>query len=247
MDALLKGGLADGCWSMFGDFEYQNIVTSRTNKTGALDARGLHRTTVRLTTNCRNTQEIAETVAKLVGIHSPPISGVHGPIVQIEYFNSPDDLEDQLDDLIASLKERAFSSEQIILLTSGLGNEFNTTRQYGEWQLLNISKTKRERTPTDMEATLSVSSDSSPHTLRYSDVYDFQGLESELVILVLPVTEDRVVLGGAVTLPYEKHMRRVLYTGMSRAQKMLIIVANESYKKTLSLRQMLGPKLKKTP
>ena len=49
-----------------------------------------------------------------------------------------------------------------------------------------------------------VSADPSPRTLRYSDVYDFQGLESDLAILVLPVTEDQVVLAGGVTLPRTK-------------------------------------------
>ena len=28
-DALLKDGLADGCWAMFGDFKYQNLVIGR--------------------------------------------------------------------------------------------------------------------------------------------------------------------------------------------------------------------------
>ena len=94
-------------------------------------------------------------------------------------------------------------------------------------------------TPQELEEVMWVSGDSSPRTLRYSDVYDFQGLESDLAILVLPVTENQVVLAGGVTLPYEEHLNRVLYTGMSRATTMLIIVAHESYRGMLERRREL--------
>ena len=245
MDALLKGGLAEGRWSMFGDFKHQNLVSSHNTKMKPLDDRGLHRTTVKLTTNCRNTHEIAESVAKLANIISPPISGVSGPMVQFEYFKSTEGLKNQLNSLVNSLKKRNFSSQQIILLTSGVGDEFNVNSRYGGWQLRNISRTKGAAKLEDKKSILSVSDDSiSEDTLRYSNVYDFQGLESELAILVLPVTKNQVVIENTVTLLREKHLRRVLYTGMSRAQKMLIIVAHESYKKTIQLRLRLGPTLK---
>ena len=73
--------------------------------------------------------------------------------------------------------------------------------------------------------------------------YDFQGLESDLAILVLPVTENQVVLAGGVTLPHEDHLNRVLYTGMSRATTMLIIVAHESYRGILENRRERYDKL----
>lgn len=247
MDALLKGGLAEGRWSMFGDFDNQEIVSSHKTKMKALDDRGLHWTTVKLTTNCRNTHEIAESVAKVANVISHPISGVSGPMVQFEYFTSTEDLENQLDSLVDSLIEREFLSEQIILLTSGVEDEFDVKSRYGGWKLRNISisETKGARMSEDKESILSVSDASTPlSTLRYSNVYDFQGLESELAILVLPVTENQDVIKNTVTLPDEKHLRRVLYTGMSRAKKMLIIVAHESYKITLERRLELGPTLK---
>jgi hypothetical protein len=94
-------------------------------------------------------------------------------------------------------------------------------------------------TPQELEEVMWVSGDSSPRTLRYSEVYDFQGLESDLAILVLPVTENQVVLAGGVTLPYEDHLNRVLYTGMSRATTMLVLVAHESYRGILENRRSL--------
>jgi hypothetical protein len=244
MDALLKGGLTSGRWTMFGDFTYQNIVSPRLTENGkeVLKNFGFNWSNDMLETNCRNTHEISEAVVKLVDIESPPMSGVHGPYVQIEYFTSPEELGNLLDNLVANLKDQYFLSRQIILLSSSSGEEFNTKRDYGGWKLLNI---RDETLPplTSKEGVLVYDNPSPDNTLRYSDVYDFQGLESDLAILVLPITEDQVVLAGEITLPREEHLHRVLYTGMSRAKTMLIIVAHESYKETLELRADLYDKL----
>jgi len=138
------------------------------------------------------------------------------------------------------------NSRQIVLLSSAGGEEFDPGRRYGGWRLLNIrdAEESTQKSLEDGEEVTTVSGDSSPKTLRYSDVYDFQGLESELAILVLPVTDRQTVVAGGVTLPREKHLRRVLYTGMTRAKTMLVIVAHETYRETLELRQMTFQKLK---
>lgn len=248
MNALLKGGLTEGHWVMFGDFTNQNIVASRLTRDGRDVLKdfsnNLHWANDELETNCRNTYEIAATVAQLVDIESPPMSGVYGPLVQIEYFESQTELEELLDNLIGDWQDKEFRSEQIILLSSGLGGEFNTERTYSGWKLLNIRKITEDVAPTDREDVLIPRASSLGDILRYSDVYDFQGLESDLAILVLPVTDDQVILEGNISLPREKHLNRVLYTGMSRAKTMLVIVAHESYKETLELRANSYDKLK---
>ena len=232
MDALLKGGLANGRWTMFGDFTNQDIVSSRPNGIDVLTDFGLNWSNDMLETNCRNTHEISEAVARLVDIESPPMSGVHGPLVQIEYFKSLEELGDLLDSLVVNFKDKHFLSRQIILLSSRSGDEFDTTRPYGGWTLLNI---REEAVPAlkSREGVLVYDDTSSSDILRYSDVYDFQGLESDLAILVLPIADDQVVLAGGITLPREEHLNRMLYTGMSRAKTMLIVVAHESYRETL--------------
>ena len=128
------------------------------------------------------------------------------------------------------------------MLSSSSGEEFDTKRTYGGRKLLNI---REEALPPlkSKEGVVIYDSTSPDNTLRYSNVYDFQGLESDLAILVLPITEDQVVLAGDITLPREDHLNRVLYTGMSRAKTMLIVVAHESYKDTLELRTDLYDKL----
>ncbi len=68
----------------------------------------------------------------------------------------------------------------------------------------------------------------------------FQGLESEVAILVIPVTEEHTRIGGSVILPRQQLLNKMLYTGMSRAKAMLIIVADESYERTLERQQTIG-------
>lgn len=246
MDGLLEGGLTNGCWTMFGDFTYQNITSPDLPETGEEVLKRLkclypRRTLGRLKINCRNTYEIAAAVSMFVDIKSLPRSGVHGPLIQTEYFNSPEHLDDLLDGIILDLKEREFFSRQIILLSSS-SDDFNTVpqRQYGGWGLLNVRKAKGKK-DLHREDVPDVSGDSSPSTLRYSDIYDFQGLESEVVILVLPLTEKQAEVGGSATLPNYGHLRRVLYTGMSRAKAILIILAHQSYEEHLELEPRFEP------
>ena len=229
-DVLLKKGLKNGRWIMFGDFENQNIVSPKIGQNGkdSLKSFGLNWEDEMLQTNCRNTHEITEKTFKLVRIESPTMSGVYGPHVQIDYFESQENLEEILDNLIIDWEKRRFQSRQIILLSSGTGDEFDTNRNYSGWKLLNIADGP---------------SSGKNKTLKYSDVYNFQGLESDLAILVLPQTEKHVQLAGGLTLPHEKHLRRVLYTGMSRAKAMLVIVADEGWRSTLERREFLHDKL----
>ena len=239
-DALVKGGIITGRWAMFGDFVNQDLTRNRVEGDGREALREWVRTRVNglfdtnwsngfLEVNCRNTQEIADEVARLVRIESPPRRGVHGPLVQTRYYGSQEELEEMLDGLTRDWHEIGYQSRQMIVLSSGGAEDLDASRSYGGWELQNIRDADLA-TPQELEEVMWVSGDSSPRTLRYSDVYEFQGLESDLAILILPVTEDQVVLAGNVTLPYEDHLNRVLYTGMSRATTMLIIVAHESYR-----------------
>ena len=242
MNVLLKGGLVDGRWAMFGDFTNQDIVSSRFTEDGRKVlknfASGLHWSNDELETNCRNTHEIATAVAMLADIESLPMSGVHGPVVQIEYFSSSNELEGMLDDFIVTWKDRGFESRDIILLSSGIGDEFDTNRLgYGGWRLRNISEVTGEVTDDTMEHILVPGDPRQGNVLRYSNVYDFQGLESNLAILVMPLTDDLVKLAGGIALPRVEHLDRVLYTGMSRAKTMLIVVAHESYKEIIEDRK----------
>ena len=230
VDRLLKGGLVSGRWTMFGDFVNQNIVSPSISELGdgkvALKSAygNIHWVNFPLSTNCRNTQEIAQEMSKLVRIYASTVDGVRGPAVEFDYFNSERQLGEMLDRHVSSWRREGVSSVQVVLLTSDKTSQFDTSRTYGGWRLVNMRDAQTDPPETG---------------LRYSDLYDFQGLESDVVILVLPVTEDQAVVGGVVTLPNETHMRRMFYVGMSRARAVLVIVAHESYREPLELRREL--------
>ncbi len=245
MGQILKGGLTDGCWTMFGDFSNQQIASPDLTETGEEVLERLKNEYPRLIhdeleTNCRNTCEIAAAVSMFVGIESPPRSGVHGPEIEIEYFDSPEGLDNRLDTLVTELKDNKIDSRQIILLSSSSDDsDVLSSREYGGWKLLNVIEAEPEES-LDKEEVLSVSGDDlSSTTLRYSNIYDFQGLESEVVILVLPLAGS--LLDGTTTLPKADHLFKLLYTGMSRAKAALIIVAHKSYEEHLELEPRFEP------
>jgi hypothetical protein len=225
MDALLKRGLAAGRWTMFGDFSNQTIVTldRDPNVRQELHDFGLHWCNAELKTNCRNTHQITEAVTELIHIRSFPRSGVHGPRVEIKLFDSLYQLNEMLVNQIYSWKKRGFKAKNITLLSSGTDNVFeDITQEYGgtysEWELQHLSP----------------DNSSQDNILRYSDIYDFQGLESNLVILVMPEAADTVRLAGDIVLRRVQHLERILYTGMSRAHTILVILAHkESYEDIL--------------
>ena len=240
MDNLLKEGLTNGNWAMFGDFTHQNIINPDINKTGEDVLEELKKIYPRIThdeleINCRNTYEITAAVSMFLRIDSLPRSGVHGPLIQTKYFKTQEQLNNLLDELVTDFKDRKFFSRQIILL-SGSSDNFKTllSREFGGWRLLNVRETEGKK-DLDREDVPDVSGDSSKKTIRYSDIHDFQGLESEVVFLVIPLTEKQTKVGGSATLPDYDYLKRVLYVGMSRAKAILIIVADESYKKHLEL------------
>ena len=241
MDVLLKHGLAEGKWTMFGDFIYQNIVTLGRTVYGKdiFDGRdvltdfgdGLHWSNDKLETNCRNTQQISDAVAKLLNIHSLPRSGVHGPHVQIQLYDGLERLNNMLNDSISSWINKGFNSKDIMLLSSGTDNVFgDIIKEYGDEYGGKVLRSLHEFTEDHR------GDSSEGNAIRYSDVYDYQGLESDFVVLVMPETPENVKLAGGTVLTQVQHLDRVLYTGMSRAHTMLIIFAHKNYKTILQRR-----------
>ena len=228
LDKLLKGGLAHGRWTMFGDFINQNIVTPRRERGNediqtAVAAFGASNTPrLVLDTNCRNTYEIAAAAYDITDIKAPTLPGLHGPEVEYRYFDSNDQLHDLLEKQLAEWDSYGFESRQIIMLSSGDDNIVDENRQYGKWKLVNIADA-----PSGSD--IRVSSEASPY-VRYSNIFDFQGLESDLVILVLPMAPGQTKVGGIITLPHHNYLNRLLYIAMSRANAMLVVMADEGYK-----------------
>ena len=231
MDRLLKGGLESGKWVMFGDFENQDLVTPRRrqDRVKAIDRLRdeYNATRFRLDTNCRNTAQIADATSRICNIATPTLSGVSGPEVKFHYFDSTDQISSLLDQELQRWQSLDFDNHQVILLTTGDTEVFSLDQQYAGWRLLNIADAPMA-TPGDPIRT-GADRARNDRTVLFSDVHDFQGLESDLVILILTVSEDQTASRFGVTMPDFDYAARLLYTGMSRANVVLSIIADQSY------------------
>ena len=185
MDRLLKGGLADGYWAMFGDFANQDLVSPSISKDvrTTLRERGLRPSYSRLRTNCRNTEEIAYETARYSRVVVDTMSGVYGPeVLPPQYYGDKEELTVLLDHWIDTWRGNRINPERMMLLSiypeNGPEDEFkfDTARGYGGLRLLNIRELDgRDADIRGVEDALVVSKDDTGRVLRYGDVYDFLG------------------------------------------------------------------------
>jgi len=200
LDAMLKGGLAKGRWRWFEDLDQILSPDAATAPSPAhqglldhLDAYGQ----VEVDCNWRNTEQIAQAAAKVMGRPTPPSFGVQGPKVTTAIAR-PGREFDLLAALLGHEKLRAYRPEDIIVLSmKGAGKEsFAGKTEAAGFRLVPYDA----NTPYE------------EGTLRTSTVFKFKGMESHVVILMdvdtLATTRDR----------------RKAYVGMTRAKYDLYVL-----------------------
>jgi superfamily I DNA/RNA helicase len=200
LDAMLKGGLAKGRWRWFEDLDQILSPESATPPAGAhqallecLDAFGQ----VEVDCNWRNTEQIAQAAAKVMGRPTPPSFGVQGPKVTAVPSKPGRDF-----DLLAAVLGHEnickYRPEDVIVLSmKGAGKEsFAGKVEAAGYRLV----------PYDANASYEAGS------IRTSTVFKFKGMESHVVILMdvdaLATTRDR----------------RKAYVGMTRAKYDLYVL-----------------------
>jgi hypothetical protein len=200
LDAMLKGGLAKGRWRWFEDLDQILSPEATTPPSAAhqalldcLDAYGQ----VEVACNWRNTEQIAQAAAKVMGRPTPPSFGVQGPKVT-PVDSRPGRDFDLLVAVLGHDKLRAYRPEDIIVLSmKGAGKEsFAGKAEAAGFRLVPYDA----NTPYE------------EGTLRTSTVFKFKGMESHVVILMdvdtLATTRDR----------------RKAYVGMTRAKYDLYVL-----------------------
>jgi hypothetical protein len=200
LDAMLKGGLAKGRWRWFEDLDQILSPESATPPVGAhqallecLDAFGQ----VEVDCNWRNTEQIAQAAAKVMGRPTPPSFGVQGPKVT-PVTSRPGRDFDLLVAVLGHENLRKYRPEDIIVLSmKGAGKEsFAGKAEAAGYRLV----------PYDANAPYEAG------TIRTSTVFKFKGMESHVVILTdvdaLTTTRDR----------------RKAYVGMTRAKYDLYVL-----------------------
>jgi hypothetical protein len=205
LDAVLNGGLADGHWRFFGDFEQQAIYgSSCLDIRDVLAKRAPSTPRYLLTRNCRNTPRIASFVQLLGGFGKGygqvlrPDTGVEPETI---YVDSPADQERKLVALLERLFGDGYSGREIVILSP---------------QAKGSAAERIASAP--LADRLTPASAETPGGIRYGTVHSFKGLEAP-VIIVTDVTSIGTIADQSL-----------FYVAVTRATDRLYVLASASLK-----------------
>lgn len=204
-ELLLAGGLANGHWTFFGDFERQSIYLAGGAAEAAamlskLKSRAPNHATFTLRINCRNAGPIAETLTLACNVHpgySRFLHEMEGAGVDPYFWTDMADQQAKLDSAVSVLRQ-GFSPEDIVVL-SLCADEKSCAAQFNE---------KRHNRYVPMR-------DSAPGGIRFATIHAFKGLEAPAII----VTDVEHL---------DQHAQAMLYVAMSRARVRLILLMHSS-------------------
>lgn len=206
LDLSLKGGLSEGKWKFFGDFEQQSIYGFNTEMsiTDVCNNRLVNYTRYSLRINCRNTPRIASLVhllSKLNPDYTRVLRPDNGVEPEIIYYDSNDEQLKVLNNVIIKIKNEKYRNRDIVILS------INPPNGYIKYKLRN-----------DFGIYLSDLKETRGESIKFGSIYSFKGLESPIVI----VTGIQSIFG--------KQEPFLLYVAMTRALYRLYILAHTNVK-----------------
>jgi hypothetical protein len=215
-ELLLKGGLKGGRWRMFGDFEQQSIYgQSPLAVTTFVTEHAPASTRFALKKNCRNTPRIASFV-KLLAAYERGYADVMRPDNGVEpetiYWDSPEDQDVKLLELLNQLFAEGYSGQEIVILSPRAEGCAAKRVSDPVWR-----NRIREAQAGDQGGP------------RYCTVHLFKGLEAPVVIV-----SDVNSIGSEADAS-------LFYTAITRATDRLFVLASSHLKPTvvgLLLRQL---------
>lgn len=207
LDLILKGGLANGSWFAFGDFQSQNLYSQK-QEHELINKYCNNYFRFSLRHNCRNLPNIGHLTYSLVPEAPRWISfrrqddGVD-PVIR--FTGASTNLASELDEAINSLKNQKYSFSDIVVLTPSKiespKDTFSTSifcEKFATWSTGLSGK------------------------IRFSTIHSFKGLESPCIILM--------ELYDLVGFPDASHLK---YTALTRATDRLFIIADIDSQKIL--------------
>lgn len=208
LDALnefLQGGLSDGQWCLFGDFQNQSGLLGCIEN-GALQRIDACRPArVPLRTNCRNTHVILETIKNLLGADMGVRGTGHGPPVRSLTASDSREAALLLAEVIDNLMADGLTYANITILAP-------VSIEMSSVALLQPRYLKVVRALDYF----SIHAFPPRNFIGFARVLDFKGLENDAIIVVdLPSTLDQSDVTNA-------------YVGMSRARSSLSIIFRSS-------------------
>ena len=216
LNLAMPGGLAGGRWAIFGDFTRQALYGGATDPVAALSHHCDHFVRARLTLNCRNTRRIAEETTLLAGFDRPPfrLGEEIGLPVEHRYWKNPADLVDSVTTVVERLVKEQMPIDDVMILSQ---------RRLENSGLAGVKRISRFPLKDVSRGIANVQ-----HSLKFSTIHSFKGLESPVVIIV-DIDE----------MDSEEH-RSLLYVAMSRARSFLILMVSEAARTSLERRIRAG-------
>ena len=208
LDLVLKGGLANGVWRIFGDFERQILYDqSREQVDHLLKKRFGHFATGALRINCRNTPRIAA-ISQLLGQLTPNYSRILRSDDRVEpiirYYATPSQQRKEIVKALECLYKESYCGDDIVIL-SPKANQRCAAASTIEWS-------------GPWAARLAPFDNASMGQVRYTTIQSFKGLESTAVIVtdIESMTKD--------------NFSSLFYVATTRALERLYIIAHETVK-----------------
>jgi superfamily I DNA/RNA helicase len=205
LDLSLKGGLAEGRWAFFGDFERQAVHTSPEVVQSGMQAllQGKDVARLQLRENCRNTPRIAALVQLLGGLE-PGYDRVLRPDDQVDHrierYSTPAEQRQRLLESMDRLLAAGLRERDIVVLSPRADDSSvaGMLHSAGHRQFRPLRKT------------------ASAGGVAFGTIHAFKGLEARAVILT-----DIEELAGSGS-------QALLYVGVTRAQNHLTILMHNS-------------------
>lgn len=216
LNLALVGGLAGGNWAIFGDFTRQALYGGANDPVATLALYCDHFVRARLTLNCRNTRRIAEETVLVAGFDRSPfrLSDETGLPVEHRYWKKSFDLVKSLTSVVERLAKESMPIEDVMVLSplrfenSGLAG----VETVSGFPLIDVS-----RGMTSIR-----------HSLKFSTIHSFKGLESPVVIIVDIEKVD------------SDEDQSLLYVAMSRARSLLILLISKGARTSFERRIRAG-------
>lgn len=216
-NSMLQGGLENGNWEIYGDFERQAIYAQLTREEmlGLLKGSGQHSNFL-LKINCRNTKQVGEETSLISGFEKPPFLLEHLEGIPVEYIFYTD-LAHQKALLSEQLQKLSSSSlplnELVIISPRKLAN---SSADSLPGFLIREIKNNTEISPTQ-------------NFYGFATVQSYKGMECNYIFIT-----DIEDLSSETA-------KSLLYVGMSRARYGLVLFIAESMRD--EYRELLKRKL----
>lgn len=208
LDAALRGGLAEGRWAVFGDFNRQAVRPNVPpfDPAEVLPGRGFVKD--KLLRNCRNSRSIAEATAVVTGVESrirKPDGTVPELGVEHHFLRQEADLAALLTRTVERLTREGTPVEDVVVLSPCRLDDRQKSGLAGI-----------ERIAGHPLRAAEPGADVAPGALRWSTIGRFKGLESKVVILV-----------NVDAMDGERN-ESLLYVGMTRARALLVLLVSDT-------------------